>query len=386
MLKDKAIMVRNKKLFNILLVTIILLPKFGYVMEPLVDLSKVQELLSCKVHELLLCRAKRVRLSKAQGLLFRGAITGDVVMVQEALTLGAHVNESDLDDRTALMKAVKANSSQVVQLLLEQGADVNAWDDSGFTAIDNAQEPLRKMMQAYDPMSFAFDEDGKPQELEYEGLMSRFHRTYGVFADSAFSEMNKNKDLKEPKLSDYVKRFYEAGKFDQTMSLATFDDVAKIFKQDLKKYWLRQFQDAYCFYCIDIHRNADKKVGNSGPLLDLFCNQLHKRPDRRHSLRSCFKSPNFLKAFIEQLEGYFSYDKDIMKKIADSKQEEMELGQEPARLVVKLRDFEDAGLKITPNIVAMVHESTRSELAEEERNALAFLQKQYQQATHTLKK
>ncbi len=101
---------------------------------------------------------------------------------------------------------------------------------------------------------------------------------------------------------------------------------------------------------------------NSGSLLYLFCDQLHKRPDRRHSLRSCFKSPNFVKAFIEQLEYFFSYDKNIMKRLADSKQEEMELGQEPARLVVKLQDFEEAGLKITPNIVTMVHESTRSEL------------------------
>ncbi len=222
MLKEKAIMVRNKKLFNILLVTIILLPKFGYVMEPLVDSPKAQ----------------RVRFSKAQELLFRGVITGDVVMVQEAFKLGACVNVAEYG-RTVLIVAAKNNSRKMVQLLLEQGADVNAWDDdSGFTAIDYAQEPLKKMMQAYDPMSLTFDEDGRPQELEYRDLIGRFRRTYAVVADSASSEMDKNKDLKEPKLGDYLKRFYEAGKFDQTMSLAAFDDVAKIFKQDLKKYWL----------------------------------------------------------------------------------------------------------------------------------------------------
>jgi hypothetical protein len=69
-----------------------------------------------------------------QGLM-TAALLGHTEIVQLFLEKGADVNAKDNDGWTALMIAAEKGHSEIVQLLLEKGADVNAKDNDGVTAL-----------------------------------------------------------------------------------------------------------------------------------------------------------------------------------------------------------------------------------------------------------
>jgi uncharacterized protein len=91
------------------------------------------------------CHTDAVRLALASGVSANGA-EGDVVpllsaagancvdVVRLLLERGAHVNAKDHDGWTALIKASQSGRADMVQLLMDRGADMNIADDTGRTA------------------------------------------------------------------------------------------------------------------------------------------------------------------------------------------------------------------------------------------------------------
>ena len=66
-----------------------------------------------------------------------GAIVkGDVEEVKQCLTLGEDVNLRGLGNMTPLHRAAQNGRKEMVELLIESGADVNAETDSGETPLD----------------------------------------------------------------------------------------------------------------------------------------------------------------------------------------------------------------------------------------------------------
>lgn len=60
---------------------------------------------------------------------------GDLQSVEVCIENGADVNARDMDGFTALMWACMRGNFEIVKYLVERGADVNAKNDAGFTAL-----------------------------------------------------------------------------------------------------------------------------------------------------------------------------------------------------------------------------------------------------------
>lgn len=69
------------------------------------------------------------------GPLIAGAESGDVAEVAKALADGTPVDARDDDGRTALMVAAAHGHLDVVRVLLDAGADVNAQTDEGLNVL-----------------------------------------------------------------------------------------------------------------------------------------------------------------------------------------------------------------------------------------------------------
>jgi ankyrin repeat protein len=77
-------------------------------------------------------------------------ISGDVQSIKalfqsaqaKSATLSKYVNERDADNRTPLMNAAEKGRVDIVQLLLQHNANVNAVDNLGFTAEDIANKNM----------------------------------------------------------------------------------------------------------------------------------------------------------------------------------------------------------------------------------------------------
>ena len=68
--------------------------------------------------------------------LIRSAKDGDIEKVKQLIVQGADVNAKDVSGKTALLWAAWYGHTEVVKLLIQAGADVNAKDDEGRTALD----------------------------------------------------------------------------------------------------------------------------------------------------------------------------------------------------------------------------------------------------------
>lgn len=63
---------------------------------------------------------------------------GDIATVKKFIEYGANVNET-FNGMTPLMFAARYNKVEILKLLLEKGANTNAKDKKGFTALQYAQ-------------------------------------------------------------------------------------------------------------------------------------------------------------------------------------------------------------------------------------------------------
>jgi ankyrin repeat protein len=91
--------------------------------------------------QLLLARGANVNATddeEGQTALMDPVDNGDADMVQLLLARGANVNAINNSGSTALMKAASNGDADMVQLLLARGADVNATDNDGQTALMKA--------------------------------------------------------------------------------------------------------------------------------------------------------------------------------------------------------------------------------------------------------
>ncbi|MFA5106679.1 MAG: ankyrin repeat domain-containing protein, partial [Candidatus Micrarchaeia archaeon] len=70
--------------------------------------------------------------------LLEAVSSGDLAGVKEALAAGADVNAKDRDGYTALMVASYWGHMDIVKLLIAAGADVNAKSETGYTALIEA--------------------------------------------------------------------------------------------------------------------------------------------------------------------------------------------------------------------------------------------------------
>ena len=65
----------------------------------------------------------------------KAAKKGDVPLIIELINKGANINAPDKDGYTALMYAVRNNYVWLAKILIKSGADVNAQDAEGRTAL-----------------------------------------------------------------------------------------------------------------------------------------------------------------------------------------------------------------------------------------------------------
>ena len=82
----------------------------------------------------------------------KAVMQGDTAMVQKMITLGADVNEKSLG-KTPLIYAARYNKTEVLKVLLANGADPGIRCDRGYTAMKHAElsgadEALRILQQA----------------------------------------------------------------------------------------------------------------------------------------------------------------------------------------------------------------------------------------------
>lgn len=79
--------------------------------------------------------AARVSFAADTPSLIEAIRSGDIAVVRRALADGADVNQRDADDITPLMAAAHLGRPDLVQLLLDQRAEINARDAHGRTAL-----------------------------------------------------------------------------------------------------------------------------------------------------------------------------------------------------------------------------------------------------------
>lgn len=70
----------------------------------------------------------------------------DSETVKALVAAGAEVNAKDEDGRTALMEAADRDNSESVKILISAGAEVNAKDKEGRTALMRTHKPNCKKL------------------------------------------------------------------------------------------------------------------------------------------------------------------------------------------------------------------------------------------------
>jgi ankyrin repeat protein len=126
-------------------------------------MKRILFLLVCISLILASCTKKETQAAK-NSRLNQAANDGDVKAVQAAISDGADVNY--MDGETALMAAVHYGYTDVVKLLLEKGADVNAKTTSGINAmyialVSDRTEVIKLLLSANVDVNAGVTIDGK---------------------------------------------------------------------------------------------------------------------------------------------------------------------------------------------------------------------------------
>ena len=94
---------------------------------------------------------KNALLDATEQRLFNAARSGDTETIRLLLKKGADINAKDNGGNTALMLAALEGRTDVVKLLLDKGADVNAKNNGDFTALGSARvlgyTPIVQLLQ-----------------------------------------------------------------------------------------------------------------------------------------------------------------------------------------------------------------------------------------------
>ncbi len=85
-------------------------------------------------------------MSDADKMLIKGARSGDLKLVQEALAQNADINTADGNGYTALMEAVISSYEAMVKLLLASGVSLDLKNNKGKTALDLAKTAPIKLL------------------------------------------------------------------------------------------------------------------------------------------------------------------------------------------------------------------------------------------------
>ena len=72
--------------------------------------------------------------------LIKNAMSGNLEIVKSLIEQGADVNAKDIDGWTALIRSSKKGYLEVVKYLIDKGADVNAKTNNGTTALMNSSD------------------------------------------------------------------------------------------------------------------------------------------------------------------------------------------------------------------------------------------------------
>ena len=113
--------------------------------------------------------------------LINEAINGDVDVVRALLEKGANVNAKDSDGETALMKAAYYGYADVVRVLIEKGASADAKNRLGETALQLAR--LKNRADIVDLLQNALQKD--PQ--------ARFTESVNEFQHEPSNEVNRER-------------------------------------------------------------------------------------------------------------------------------------------------------------------------------------------------
>jgi ankyrin repeat protein len=89
--------------------------------------------------------------------LVTAAFKGDLTAVRSLLDHGTNPNARDMYAHTALMHAAQMDRDEIIELLLDRGADISLTDDEGLTATDYLSYPPRSSEQNPSPFEKAND-------------------------------------------------------------------------------------------------------------------------------------------------------------------------------------------------------------------------------------
>jgi hypothetical protein len=117
-----------------------------------------------------------------QGVFFEAVRNGSYAEVQRMIEAGADVNAKDSHGYTALMLAAEKGYTEIVRLLVEEGADVGARDNSGRSACNRAfSNGNREIVQLLVPPGL---KHGKGQSLVHVHSGAVFEEFYENFIRS----------------------------------------------------------------------------------------------------------------------------------------------------------------------------------------------------------
>jgi len=174
-------------------------------------------------------------------MLMQSAESGDYAEVKRLIEEGADVNAKDNNGWTALMIASEAGKEEIANWLIEAGADVSAQDNDGFTAFMIALfSGHREMTQLLLPVGFQYGNDQALIHI-YSGAV--FEQTIGdwqIFNVTKYDDIGKDVSVS---YSDMGESYYI------TASIYVYPTKAGVTSADLLRSHYQQVKnDVFTVY------------------------------------------------------------------------------------------------------------------------------------------